>query len=290
MTDFLPIGYELSPRARAYFDARPERRDPKYTCSEAELVALLEKHGLPVSQAILDFERNFGGWCLLSSSTPIGFGVYLSLRREPNAPSISEAFRNSNLFDEAAGLEVDGADAPLFGHGYPRLLYGARRLVPAGMQGPDELYFLGSDGVVYLYALVLDELLTLAGSGAAWLEMLALRSRFPDFGAEVARLSIEQDIGRRLATRLDVPSAIEASDAVRENWVSDDFRIEVVHGNEVTPPRTHLFARSAAPLVTALQWIREEYPGVTLETPTGSKTIEDIESFRLAGRDIPLFR
>lgn len=66
----------LSPHAVRVFERLGVRRDPARTCSEGELAGLLRDHGLPVFDAVLEFERLYGG-------TPWGkdtFGACAALR------------------------------------------------------------------------------------------------------------------------------------------------------------------------------------------------------------------
>ena len=66
----------LSPHAARVFERLGVRRDPGRTCSEGELAGLLREHGLPVFDAVVEFERLCGG-------TPWGkdtFGACAALR------------------------------------------------------------------------------------------------------------------------------------------------------------------------------------------------------------------
>jgi hypothetical protein len=51
----------LSPHAVRVFERLGVRRDPARACGREELAALLEEHGLPVFEPVLEFERRFGG-------------------------------------------------------------------------------------------------------------------------------------------------------------------------------------------------------------------------------------
>ena len=51
----------LSPHALGVLERSGARRDPAQTCSTDELTALLRERGLPIFEAALEFERQFGG-------------------------------------------------------------------------------------------------------------------------------------------------------------------------------------------------------------------------------------
>jgi hypothetical protein len=144
MRDSLEITYDLSPWARRDVATRENsatscRRDSRWSRTDAEFAVVLTKCGLPVTEAILDFERNVGGWCVKDAPALWGFGVYLSLDNEPDCHPIARRFRKhiSWFASDEARREgpVEWSYLPLRGTGYPRSSFMGRMLVPMGMAG-----------------------------------------------------------------------------------------------------------------------------------------------------------
>lgn len=219
------IGYALSPLAQAYVaNERTMARDSARTCDAEALQRLLERHRLPVAEAILDFEANLGGW---SSTNPIaeaGYGVYLALQDEPACSPVAPRLRKRAWLFEGRRDEPDGAGAlsPLWGTGYPRGYFLDRALVPAGMHGADLVVFLGEAGEVYAWIDSLSELLLLAGSGRTLLERSGLTHHK---GQHWFEAHLCMDVGRRVAEMLNTPRFAPACDQLFEWWANEAVQI-----------------------------------------------------------------
>jgi hypothetical protein len=219
------IGYSLSPLARAYVASeRTMSRDSAKTCGAEDLRRLLKRHHLPVTQAILDFESNLGGWCSTNPLAETGYGVCLSLQDESSCSPVAAKIRSRKWLFELGRDELDesGQLSPLWGTGYPRAFFLDRALVPAGMLGAEVLLLVGETGEVYVWIDSLNELVLRAGCGRTLLERFGLARHK---GQHWFEIHICCDVGAFVSESLNVPSFEWACDQHFEWWANDRVQI-----------------------------------------------------------------
>jgi hypothetical protein len=285
----LDIGYELSALALRYVAEEREHtmaRDVDKTCSSGELESLLTRHGLPVSQSILEFEENLGGWCSRNPLSAHGLGVYLSLQDGEGGARVAREFRNNEwIFEGSREADEDGEKSTLWGTGYPRAFFGDRALVPAGMAGLDEYFFLGAGGEVYVWVMPSDQLLLKAGSGRTLLENSGLTRHRGQGWFEV---HICANAAQLIASALGVPRFEAASDHLFQWWASDTVQLRLVPDYEPCIMGTHVACRDEAALRHAVSVVRDTYGASRVRIWRNANTIYDeggIDSLIQAGLD-----
>lgn len=236
------INYSLSSLAIAYLNAerlQTMTRDLTRTSAREPLEALLAMHGLPMSPSIWDFEKHLGGWCSSNQMSEHGLGVYLSLQEGDGCSKVAtELRRRTWIFEGECGRpDEDGEISPLWGTGYPRAFFLDRPLVPAGMNGLDEYFFLGESGEVYNWVSPLGQLVVEAGSGRTFLESRGLNHQKSQSWFEA---HICADLGSVLATELSLTLFEQACDQLFQWWASDTMQIRLVPNFAPCISGTHL--------------------------------------------------
>lgn len=284
----MQIGYKLSSLAQSYVAAKSTMiRDPARTCSGADLSRLLRACGLPATDEVLDFEANLGGWCSTNPCAQTGYGVYLSLEAGDDCGPIATEFRANAWVFEGRRDEwnSDGETSPLWGTGYPRAYFQDRALVPAGMSGLDEFFFLGGGGEVYNWVSPADQLILEAGSGRTLLEVRGLTLHKGQGWFDV---HICADVSAQLAHTLSVPRFEPACDHLFQWWASDAAQIRLVPDHAPCITGTHLACRSEADLERALRSISGVFGDGRIRLWKNANIIYDesgIESLLRAGFD-----
>jgi hypothetical protein len=277
------ITYDLSEWANAYVlnhrhsDTVPWRRDPSRTCEPTALGALLVRHGLPYTQAILEFEQHVGGWSAEAGSGLSGLGVFWALTEGPIRSPVAERFRETQRWFASDAERLAGPQAwaylPLRGTGYPRAFFRDRPLIPAGMVGPEHVYFLGEQGEVYLLLDSLNQLSLAAGSGRTLLERWGLtqRRRSRPFW----EVHLCSDVAEELASALDVPKWLPACDDYFAVWATDEVQIRLVRDVAPNIFGTHLAVADSAQLLHAVRRVQALRPHQRLRFWSGANHIHD---------------
>jgi hypothetical protein len=277
------IRYDLSEWAKAYVQTRaysnemPCRRDARRTCSASELVDLLSKHGLPHTEAIVDFEERVGGWSAEHPPSPCGLGVFLSLQQGEGCSPVADQFRSAmNWFageaERRAGPEA-WSYSPLRGTGYPRTFFQQRALVPAGMAGQEHAYFLGERGEMYLFISTLDQLYLVAGSGRTLIERWGMSQR--KINRAYWEIHVCADVAARVAEGLAVPRFEAACDDYFTVWANDAVQIRLVHDVAPNIFGTHIAVAEADDLLLAVRQLRSSIPARPLMVWSGANNIGD---------------
>ncbi len=92
-TNDFGIDYRLSSVALNYLASEAGNamgRNESRRCSEVQLVSLLHRAGLPVTEPVLDYERRLGGWSSIDPEVDTGFGIYLSLQEGVHSSATAE--------------------------------------------------------------------------------------------------------------------------------------------------------------------------------------------------------
>jgi hypothetical protein len=269
------IGYSLSPLARAYVASEHTMaRDVARTCSPEVVQKLLQHHGLPVSQAIQEFEAQLGGWCSTNPLAEVGYGVYLSLQQEAHCSAVATKLRSRNwLFDGRRDApDESGQFSPLWGTGYPRVFFQDRALVPAGMLGADVLLLLGEAGEVYAWVDSLGELLLRAGCGRTLLERFGLM-RYK--GQHWFEIHICGDVGAFAAEMLDVTHFQPACDQHFQWWANEAIQICCVPDYAPCIMGTHIACADERDFETLMRRLVETNGGRPLKTWARANNIND---------------
>lgn len=249
-------------------------RDPTRTCGREMLATLLEKHGLPSSPEIFDFEANLGGWCSTHSSSASGYGVFLSLQEGAGASLVSRELRQyAWLFESERGaVDDEGETSPLWGTGFPRAFFLDRELLPVGMLGFDILYFLGVGGEVYSWASPLDELYLVAGSGRTMLEVSGLRHHRRQTWFEV---HICADVTELARDALQVSYYNPASDDVLKWWVNNDAHVCLFSDYAPCIMGTQVACKDEQRLVALMRQLKASLGVDRLRVWKGANAIDD---------------
>ncbi len=286
----LEIGYELSQLARAYINKERQLtmvRDPSRSCSPDQLLALVNRHGLPFSSEIVDFEANLGGWCSSHALSAHGYGVYLSLQEGQDASSVARELRQQEWIFEGKRDEVDedGEASPLWGTGYPRAFFMDRPLVPAGMLGLDVFYFLGTRGEVYRWVLPLDELFLVAGSGRTMLECSGLRYRK---GQSWFEAHICADVSILVQEVIHLQRFEPACDHLFQWWINDTVHVRLVPDYAPCIMGTHVACKNEDEFIRLVSEIKDRLKVERIRIWKGANAIVDqggIDSLLRAGID-----
>ncbi len=258
----ISIGYQLSPQAQAYVEQTKYMRQREQTCSDAELVALLEKHGLPVTEALLDFERNLGGWNYPGKLSTSGMGIYLSLQEGESASQIARLFRTKGWLWAPAEPDEDGEVAPIHGAGFPRAFFENQALVPVGMWGEDVPLFIGTGGEIYEFVTPLNEVFLKGASGRTYLEQRALLDMRWFRGQTWCEVHLCADVGELVAGMLGAPRFEPACDRLFDVWADEGAQVHVVHDVPPNVSGTQVSVRSAEELVNVVRRVLEVRPEV----------------------------
>lgn len=277
------ITYDLSEWANAYVlshlhsNTVPWRRDPRRTCELKELGALLVRHGLPYTQAIVEFEQHVGGWSAEAGSELYGLGVFWSLTESGVRSPVAERFRETQSWFARDAERLAGAQAwsylPLRGTGYPRAFFRDRPLVPAGMWGPEHVYFLGEQGEVYLLLGSMSQLSLVAGSGRTLFERWGLTHR--KRGRPFWEVHLCMDVAEELASVLKVPKWQPACDEYFAVWATDEVQIRLVRDVAPNIFGTHLAVADADQLLNAVRRVQALRPRKRLRFWSGANHIHD---------------
>lgn len=277
------ISFDLSEWAQAYVQSRaysnemPCRRDVRRTCSSAELVALLAKHGLPDTAPIIEFEQRAGGWSAEHPPCLYGLGVYLSLQEGEDCSPIADEFRSAQSLFAGETERRSGPEAwsysPLRGTGYPRAFFRQQALVPAGMTGQDHVYFIGERGEVYLFITTVDQLYLVAGSGRTLFERWGMSHRKSN--RAYWELHICADVAARLSEGLAVPRFGAACDDYFTVWANDAVQIRLVHDVAPNIFGTHVAFADADELISAVKRLGEMGSLAPLRVWSGANNIGD---------------
>jgi hypothetical protein len=260
--DALAIGYPLSQKARTYVEQSEYVRQRERTCADQELVALLEKHGLPVTEALLDFERNLGGWNHPGKLSTSGMGIYLSLQEGEGVSNIAKLFRKKTWIFGPAEPDEDGIVAPIHGTGYPRAFFEDRVLVPVGMWGEDVLLFIGTGGEIYVFVTPLNEVHLKGASGRTYLEQRALMDPRWFRGQTWYEVHLCADVGELAASLLGVPRFEPACDRLFDTWANERAQVHLVHDVAPNVFGTQISVKDAEELVNVVRRLREVHPEV----------------------------
>ena len=283
------IGYSLSPLAHKYIEY--ERtismvRDPERTCSPHILERLLAKHQLPVSPEILDFEKNLGGWCSSHAFSAHGFGVYLSLQEGASCSAVANEWRSSvGLFDgKREERDEDGEYSALWGTGYPRAFFQDRILIPAGMLGEDNFFFIGINGEVYDWIPMLDKLLLSAGNGKTLIENTALRiQRQRNNWFEVHVCANVSELAQQL---LALPLYEPACDHLFTWWANDTAQVCLLPDYAPCVQGTMIACQNEADLRAVIMQIKESLNVPRIRIWRDANLINDwygVDALRRAG-------
>lgn len=277
------ITYDLSEWANAYVlshlhsDTVPWRRDPRRTCELTALGALLVRHGLPYTQAIVEFEQHVGGWGPDVGLEFFGLGVFSALTDSEVRSPVAEGFREAQRWFASDAERLAGPQAwsylPLRGTGYPRAFFRDRPLVPAGMLGPEHVYFLGEHGEVYLLLDSLSQLSLVAGSGRTLFERWGLSHL--KRGRPFWEVHLCTDVAKELASALEVPKWKPACDDYFAVWATDEVQIRLVRDVAPNIFGTHLAVADADRLLAAVRRVQALNPQKRLRFWSGANHIHD---------------
>lgn len=252
------IGYALSASAYRFIEYERTQtmvRDRARTCAAGELSALLAKHGLPVSAAVLDFEANLGGWCSSNPHAYSGYGVYLCLQEGERCSLVASALRRRSYIFEGTRDEMDedGETAVLWGTGYPRAFFMDRPLVVAGMNSLDAVFFLGGTGEMYLWLTDVYELRLLAGCARTMLESdgLAYLKGQGWFEAHVCA-----DVGALVTAELGLERFEPGSDHLFEWWINDAAQVRLVPDYAPCITGTHMACKREVDFLKVMRRIK----------------------------------
>lgn len=187
----------LSDRATREFERRGLSRDLSRTCDAATLRAMLEERGLPVYQAILDFEECCGG---IADGPGSHFGLF----------SVIQEWERPHRGVASARLDKD--DLVSF-DGHP--------LLPINDPNRAANDWMGEDGTIYYASADTGESSPDASSFVSFFERRALWSEWEGTPREKRTLVVPASVGVEIATALDLPAYAPATDAVGAWWVGD---------------------------------------------------------------------
>lgn len=272
------IGYSLSPLAHKYIEykrAITMVRDPERTCSPHVLEQLLERHGLPVSPEVIDFEENLGGWCSSHALSAHGFGVYLSLQDGVTCSAVANEFRSSTwLFEgDREALDEDGEYSPLWGTGYPRAFFQDRVLIPVGMRGLDEFFFIGLKGEIYDWISPLDKLVLDAGSGRTLIESSGLLHHRGN--RKWFEVHICADVSAIVCKALTLPRYEPACDHLFQWWASDTTHVRLVPDYAPCIMGTYITCEHETDFINVMELIRETLKVKRVRIWRGANAVDD---------------
>lgn len=264
----IPIGYPLSPLAQTYIETERTKsvmRHQKLTCSPEKLVQLLTAYNIPVTEHLIDFEKNLGGWVYSDVQSEYGMGIFCAFQQGENSTTIAKNFQKIDwLFNSKRNqINIHGDMLPVWGTGYPRLFFQDRLLIPAGMQGIECLYFLGLKGEIYLYQRELDSLLLVAGSGRTWIEQNALTKYTADLN-NWYQIHLCADVAITVANVLRVELYSPCTDNLFQIWANDKIQIRSIPDIAPCIMGTVIATKNPDELLDALQKIQALVPGKPL--------------------------
>jgi hypothetical protein len=216
---------------------------------------LLKRLGLPVSEPLLDYEKSLGGWSSTNPYSESGNGIYLCLQEGNKRSATAAQLEKRGYLFEGKRDEPDeeGDMSPIWGTGFPRLFFQDRPLVPGGMLDQDCIYFVGTQGEVYLYVDLTDTLVLLAGSGRTLLESGGL-------GYQKAKAWYEAhicaDVSGFLSDLLCVPDFEPACDQFFRWWANDTAQIRLSADYAPCIMGTHIACESKEDFLKAFEALR----------------------------------
>lgn len=284
MSERLEVNYDLSPWGKEFLLSRendasmPCYRQTERTRPAEELRRALGIMGLPCTDAILEFEDNFGGWSAVDTNALWGIGVHLSLHDAPKGCAVAERFRRANSWFAPDLERRNGPESwsylPFHGTGYPRAFYRERPLVPVGMTGEEHVYFLGEHGEVYMFVTTIDQLSLVAGSGRTLIERWGLNQRKRNQAHWEVHFC--EDVGAQVADILQVPKFDPASDEYFTVWANDEAQIRLVHDAAPNIFGTHISTREPAGLLRAAREVHQSHRSRPLRLWASANNIADL--------------
>lgn len=240
----------------AHLASANAQRIADYTCSDQQLRDLLEQYGVSVSPAQLELERTVGGltseWAAGKQLPPMALGIFQALSSDPADIPLHQALTDNSALFEVPSDSPSADSSKLRGGGFPRLHFGDRVLVPAGMKNVYFWYLTDDDGTLYELAVEDEQLISAAASARTLLEAGAVLAVLTKEAFAEATLSA--DVADEVVQHLALERVAEASDRFREFWIGEAggvIRIREIHGNGI---KTVICTRDSGTLVVAVRF------------------------------------
>src|SRR6478736_1122764 len=261
------LGIELSARAMAQLESAQAQRIWDYTCSDNDLRDLLAQYGLTPSPAQLELERSVGGfiseWDAGKLLPPMALGFFQALSPVPADLALRQALEDNSTLFEISNDPPPANPLKLRGGGFPRLLWGDRVLVPAGMKNEYFWYLVDEEGALYEFAVEDEQIISAAANVRTLLESCAVLGALTS--AVYAEATLSADVASELVQHLGLTRVEEASDRVREFWLGEAggvIRIRELSGSGV---KTLICVRDGETLVQTVRLALTLAPSASIE-------------------------